>query len=116
MNFNTFSDKREDGAAALISSRATVQDKKEECINHRLRHLRLGLNLVLVLGSILGGSNWALAATLWVNINGSTFLPPGMSCPHPGYQNIQDAVNAANPGDRINVCPGTYTEQVTIYG
>src|SRR6059036_583169 len=105
MNFNISCDKRED-AAALISSRATVQDKKEERINHRRRHLRLGLNLVLVLGSILAGNNLALATTRWVNTSG-TAIPPGMSCSKPGYNSIQAAVNVSGAGDRINVCPGT---------
>jgi parallel beta-helix repeat protein len=30
------------------------------------------------------------------------------------YSTIQAAVNAAAPGDKIQVCPGTYTEQVTV--
>jgi hypothetical protein len=41
-------------------------------------------------------------------------VPPGNSCNHPGYWTVQAAVNAAGPGDRINVCPGTYTEEVLI--
>src|SRR5579871_2276512 len=52
--------------------------------------------------------------TEWVNISNGPWAPPGTSCEHPGYQHIQDAVNAATPGTRINVCPGTYTEQVTV--
>jgi len=55
--------------------------------------------------------------TLWVNDDdpsGGGFVPPGTSCTHPGYEHVQDAVDDAGPGDRINVCPGTYTEQVTI--
>ncbi|HEY3636861.1 MAG TPA: right-handed parallel beta-helix repeat-containing protein [Rhizomicrobium sp.] len=30
------------------------------------------------------------------------------------YTTIQAAVNAANPGDRVQVCPGSYPEQVVI--
>jgi hypothetical protein len=33
-----------------------------------------------------------------------------------GYPTIQDAVNAANPGDTINVAAGTYNEQVVFSG
>lgn len=35
-------------------------------------------------------------------------------CPHAGFRSIQGAVDAAAPGDAINVCPGTYDEQVVI--
>ena len=35
-----------------------------------------------------------------------------VQCPDAGFTSIQAAVNAANSGDRINVCPGTYREQV----
>src|SRR5271170_432364 len=37
-----------------------------------------------------------------------------VQCPSAAYTTIQSAVNAANPGDRIHVCAGTYPEQVTI--
>ncbi|MGA8553131.1 MAG: right-handed parallel beta-helix repeat-containing protein, partial [Candidatus Acidiferrales bacterium] len=37
-----------------------------------------------------------------------------VQCPTAAYTSIQAAVNAANPGDYIRVCPGTYPEQVTI--
>src|SRR5271154_1139769 len=30
------------------------------------------------------------------------------------YPTIQAAVNAATPGSTVNICPGTYTEQVLI--
>src|SRR5687767_3703284 len=55
--------------------------------------------------------------THWVNDddpNGFLYDPPGTSCNNPGYPTVQSAVNAAGPGDHINVCPGTYNEQVTI--
>ena len=35
-------------------------------------------------------------------------------CPGTDYQTIQAAVNAASPGDLIQVCPGVYQEQVAI--
>jgi hypothetical protein len=38
----------------------------------------------------------------------------GGSCSAPGYNNIQPAVNAAPADSLIIVCPGTYTEQVTV--
>ena len=38
----------------------------------------------------------------------------GLDCPNRQYITIQAAVNAAMPGDKIKVCPGTYIEQVTI--
>jgi parallel beta-helix repeat protein len=57
------------------------------------------------------------ANTIWVNDddpNGIPYAPPGTSCNDPGYPTVQSAVDAAAPGDRINVCPGTYREQVII--
>jgi parallel beta-helix repeat protein len=57
------------------------------------------------------------ATTRWVNDddpNGGLYMAPGTSCNNPGYATIQSAVNASAPGDRINVCPGTYTEEVNI--
>jgi hypothetical protein len=38
----------------------------------------------------------------------------GLDCPNRQYATIQSAVTAANPGDTIKVCKGTYIEQVTI--
>ncbi len=35
-------------------------------------------------------------------------------CPHAQFTSIQTAVTAAMPGDTVNVCPGTYPEQVVI--
>ncbi len=37
-----------------------------------------------------------------------------VQCPAAGYQTIQAAVNAAGPGDIVNVCRGTYPEAVSI--
>jgi hypothetical protein len=38
----------------------------------------------------------------------------GAQCPGAAYSSLQAAVDAARPGDRISVCPGTYREQVRI--
>src|ERR1700676_3465112 len=37
-----------------------------------------------------------------------------VQCPNAGFTSIQAAVNAATAGDRINVCPGSYREQVRV--
>src|SRR5215471_5206944 len=36
------------------------------------------------------------------------------SCEGVQFSKIQDAVNAASPGDTVQVCPGVYAEQVTV--
>ena len=63
----------------------------------------------------LSGS--ASSPVIWVNDddpNGAPYAPPGTSCNNPGYATVQSAVDIAGPGDRINVCTGTYVEQVTF--
>jgi nitrous oxidase accessory protein NosD len=37
-----------------------------------------------------------------------------VQCPAATFTSIQDAINAANPGNVIRVCPGTYREQISI--
>jgi parallel beta-helix repeat protein len=37
-----------------------------------------------------------------------------VECPRAGFTRIQDAVDAASPGDEIHICKGIYVEQVTI--
>jgi nitrous oxidase accessory protein NosD len=54
----------------------------------------------------------ASAATLYVSS-----APPvvgGKSCAHPGYNKVQDAITASLSGGTVDVCSGTYTEQLTI--
>jgi nitrous oxidase accessory protein NosD len=37
-----------------------------------------------------------------------------VECPNAGFTHIQDAVDAASPGDGIHICKGIYVEQVAI--
>ena len=82
------------------------------------RMLGLGVALVLAMSLVISGNTASASSTTrWVNYtdpNGGLYVMPGTSCNDPGYQTIQSAVIASISGDRINVCPGTYQEQVTI--
>ncbi|MDX6384389.1 MAG: hypothetical protein QOK48_1962 [Blastocatellia bacterium] len=64
----------------------------------------LGIIACCVLGF---GATRAGAATLTVDDD-------HLQCPGAGFSSIQAAVLAASPNDKINVCPGTYHEQVII--
>jgi len=66
-------------------------------------------NLAAILAIVLAGGAFttATAATLTV-ANGTSGTCTGT------YSTIQSAITAANTGDTISVCPGTYNEQVQI--
>jgi len=77
------------------------------------------LSVVLVVTSLLTvlqiatpAPVFAAPTTRWVN--NTVAVSTDVSCAKPGYTTISAAVAAASPGDTINVCTGTYTEQVTI--
>jgi parallel beta-helix repeat protein len=38
-----------------------------------------------------------------------------VECPNAGFTHIQDAIDAASPGDEIHICKGIYVEQVAIH-
>lgn len=63
---------------------------------------------------VLCTAAYTSAATLWVNDDAASYVPPGTNCLQAGYATIQGAVDAASPGDTINVCDGTYDENVVI--
>jgi hypothetical protein len=52
--------------------------------------------------------------TRWVSNTIPSGSPPGTSCNNPGYSTISTALAAASPGDTVNVCAGTYPEQLAI--
>ena len=67
------------------------------------RYRGVGLCLVAVVCAILFGSlgSARAAAVLLVDDDGA-------QCPSAAYTDINTAIGAANPGDTIVVCPGTY--------
>ena len=70
----------------------------------------VGIGLVAV-----PGAGAAMHTRLWVSNSAPLAAAPGTSCAHPGYSTIQSAINAAgNFGATVEVCSGTYTEQLTI--
>jgi hypothetical protein len=74
------------------------------------------LAVLTLMGGLIGvmaGSASASGAILYVA------PPPALAlldtgCDQPGFNTIQAAVTASNPGDTIIVCPGGYAEQVTV--
>ena len=54
--------------------------------------------------SLLSGGNWYVQSDALAGGDGSASSP---------FQSIQAAINAASPGDTVDVGPGTYTEQIT---
>ncbi len=63
--------------------------------------------LVLSCAGALAISGQAMAATIRVDDDKA-------QCPTAAFTSVQAAVTAAAPGTRIEVCPGTYQEQVTV--
>ena len=60
---------------------------------------------------------WTTAASLVASPSFAKEITVGVAgsdCRHPDYATIQGAIDAAAPHDTIQVCPGTYREQVAI--
>ncbi len=55
----------------------------------------------------------ATKSTLWV-APGAAGPGPGASCADAGYASVQAAIDAAAKGDTIEICAGTYSEQLSI--
>ncbi len=75
----------------------------------RLIFLCLGLCTAFAITATASAS----AATLYVS-NSAPVVAGGKSCAQPGYSGIQAAIEAGGASAHINVCPGTYTEQLAI--
>ena len=73
------------------------------------------LGAIAALVAVLATPALAQAAkpTQWV-APGAANAGPGTSCAEPGYSTIQAAIGAAGRGATIQICPGTYSEQLSI--
>lgn len=78
-----------------------------------MRRLALVLT-ALTLGSIGLTALPASAASTLVVDDDAMGAPGNCGAVTPTFSSIQAAVTAASPGDTIQVCPGTYTENVTV--
>jgi hypothetical protein len=90
--------------------------KKRSGLSLKWRRVATSTALAVVTFAIGTPSTvFAAPTTRWVNDNSLLgYGAPGTSCNTPGYATIQAAVNAASPGDTVNVCSGTYVENVSI--
>src|SRR5215207_9493297 len=70
------------------------------------RLLRLSV-LAVALSALAAGAGDAHAATLVVDRDKA-------QCPHAPYASIQQAVDAAQPGDTVHVCADLYSEQIAV--
>ncbi len=75
--------------------------------------MRKVLVLNMLVATVVLSAQSVSAATRWVSPN-AFGLAPGTSCNNAGYATIQAAINAAIAGDIVNVCPGTYVENIAI--
>jgi nitrous oxidase accessory protein NosD len=69
----------------------------------------LGLSLAFAITAAAGAS----AATLYVS-NSAPVVAHGASCAQPDFNKVQAAITAGGANAKISVCPGTYTEQLSI--
>jgi hypothetical protein len=72
------------------------------------------LCLSIALAAMFVATGQAFGATLIVDDDGRASPPSNCGSQTPAFNMIEPAVEAANPGDTVNVCPGTYPEQVSI--
>ena len=76
---------------------------------NRIRSKSIFLPLVMLALAVFMEER-ASATVLWVDVAAMSF-PPGTGCGiAAAYKTIQDAINAASPGDTIKVCAGLYPE------
>ncbi len=69
---------------------------------------------VVLVAFAFAGTGQAFAATLIVDDDGMASPPANCGALTPASSSIEGAVEAASPGDTVNVCPGTYPGQVSL--
>lgn len=74
------------------------------------RVFRAGALCAALIAALAVGVASASASTLYVS-NSAPAVKGGKSCTAPAYNSVQAAIEA---GSSIDICPGTYTEQLTI--
>ncbi|HKP37940.1 MAG TPA: hypothetical protein VJT71_13870 [Pyrinomonadaceae bacterium] len=72
------------------------------------------LALTIGLGLMFGGRSAQAASTWYVSPTGTPSGTSGGSCASPSFNTIGAAITAASSGDTIQVCAGTYSEQVQV--
>ena len=85
------------------------------------KSIRSYLSIVLIIASALTLLQIAAPVTVlatgakwWVAPSPTGTGTSGGSCKAPGFNTISAAIAAASAGDTVNVCSGTFVEQVTI--
>ena len=72
-------------------------------------HLLSGILMLVVCAA-----SPALAQTTWVVDDDGRATATDCNARAHAFKSVQEAVNAAAPGDTILICPGTYDEQVVV--
>jgi hypothetical protein len=80
-----------------------MQPQKQSHARSASRRTQLVLSLVTT-AVLMSWQNADAATTIWVGDCGTVA----------GYPTIQAAIDAASAGDTVKVCPGSYTENVTV--
>lgn len=102
------------GLAAVPAS-AAVAAVKPAVTRHHVAPFGLGARReVRHVRRLAAAPTVTTGTTRWVSNTTALGTAPGTSCANPGYATITDAINASSAGDTIEVCAGTYDEQVVI--
>ncbi|MBX3032143.1 MAG: right-handed parallel beta-helix repeat-containing protein [Chloroflexi bacterium] len=84
-------------------------------MRNRMTRFVAAATLAVLATSLIGSAASAAPKTRWVDDDGKAG-PNGCNGGATASKTIQGAINAAGPGDTIQVCPGTYEEMLRIRG